>query len=288
MKRIIVLFLIATFLIAILLFIYNPGALEKVWLWIVGLIGVIISTVRNTINGIINFFKEENTSNPQDKPEEKVTVTKSVSQTSASNISQTSHLKLVETYEDKIHELEGQIAILQNQLKNSNSFDGFNGITLTVLRYFDDGETTLGLLFYEDDFFCYTLEDTYREVKKKGQTRIPQGIYKLGFNKNETKLTLKYRKTRPWFEYHLHVKNVPNYTGIYIHVGNTTKDTEGCLLVADSINSSDASKSIFNSRETFKKLYLKLKPYLDNNEPVRIRYYNEDWFQRFKLKKIVA
>ncbi len=294
MRNFVILILVALLAIAILLFIFNPEILEKIWLWIVGLIGFIISAIRNAIKGLVGLFKKDEEESTTTAASTKTDPSANLSVSSpqpASTIPATTtndRTLVIQEYEDKINELEGQILILENQLKKVTEYDQFQGTTLTVLRYFDDGATTLGLLFLNDKFFCYTLEDTYREVKIKKETRIPQGTYVLGFNRHLTGLTKTYRKSRPWFEYHLHVKDVPNYQGVYIHVGNTIKDTEGCLLVADSINSSSAKRSIYNSRETFKRLYLTLKPIIDSEKPVRIKYYNEDWFKRFKLKKIVA
>ena len=50
---------------------------------------------------------------------------------------------------------------------------------IEVLRYSDNGESTLGLLKVNGKFFCYTLEDQYQEVKVKHQTRIPEGTYNI-------------------------------------------------------------------------------------------------------------
>ena len=166
---------------------------------------------------------------------------------------------------------------METQLQGSDLDDSFDGTTLTTLRYFDDGETTLGLFFLDGKFFCYTLEDAYRKVKIKGKTRIPSGVYNVDFNRNDTGLTLKYRKTRPWFHYHLHVKKVPGFTGIYIHSGSTHEHTEGCLLVASNITSNDTTRMIYNSKVTFEKLYKVLKQRIDNGEKVRIKYYDEDF-----------
>jgi hypothetical protein len=55
---------------------------------------------------------------------------------------------------------------------------------LKVLRYSSQEDSTNGLLFeitqQGSHFLCYTLEDEYREEKKYGETRIPDGLYKLG------------------------------------------------------------------------------------------------------------
>ena len=118
---------------------------------------------------------------------------------------------------------------------------------MVVLRYYDDGRTTLGLLFMDNRFYSYTLEDTYHESKIPKETRIPAGEYPIDFNKNLTGLTKKYRKTRDWFDFHLEIKNVENFSGVYIHNGGSSDDTEGCVLIADGLLSNDKKKIRSNS-----------------------------------------
>src|SRR5690606_2699229 len=77
-------------------------------------------------------------------------------------------------------------------------------------RFSDNTDSTLGLMFkiigYEGKprlhFNSFVIEDEYREVKVKGETRIPAGRYELKIRKQDTPLTLKYRKRYPeWFQY---------------------------------------------------------------------------------------
>lgn len=258
-RWIIILVIIALFVFVALFFINNPGTIEDIWLWIIGLAGPIIAIFRNVTSRISSFFhfsKKENNANSKIK---------------------------TNTYKQEIDTLTQKISKLENELKtvDTSTGDNFDGFTITVLRYFDDGETTLGILFLENTFFCYTLEDTFHEIKIKGNTRIPAGTYKLNFNRAETALTKKYRETRsPWFEYHLEIKNVPDFSGIYIHCGSTHEHTEGCLLIADSIYSSDEKKTIFNSQKTFERFYKQIKSKLDEGEYVRIRILDENWINK--------
>lgn len=246
--------------IAVLLFLFNPELLEKIWLWIVGLIGVIISAVQRCIEWIKSQFSKTKSADPK-----------------TPNPEATQESEKLQAAEKKITELETTIQDLEKQLKMEESGGSYDGTTLTVLRYIHDDETTLGLLFIGYEFFSYTLEDTHRDSKIKGKTRIPKGTYSLGFMRRDTPLTLKYRKTRPWFKYHLHIQAVPGFTGIYIHSGSTHEDTAGCLLVASSIQSNNTRKMIHDSRVTFERLYKTLKPKIDAGENVRIRYYDEDF-----------
>ena len=109
---------------------------------------------------------------------------------------------------------------------------------LKVLRFSSQDDSTNGLLFNDSDgkmnFLCYTLEDEAREVKVKGETRVPAGTYKVelrtegGFNNKYTKKYGDFHKGM------LHVTNVPNFEFILIHTGNDDSHTAGCLLVGDS------------------------------------------------------
>ncbi len=158
--------------------------------------------------------------------------------------------------------------------------DRFDGVTMTVLRYSDDGTTTIGLLYVNGHYYCYTLEDTHQEEKIKGQTRIPAGKYNVDFLRVETELTLKYRTNFPWFDYHLEIQNVPDFTGIYIHSGGTHKHTKGCLLVSDSLNMSGTSTFLTNSKNTFERLYTYLKGELGKGRKVRLVIRDEKWFAK--------
>jgi hypothetical protein len=129
-------------------------------------------------------------------------------------------------------------------------------------RFSDNKKSTLGLLFKkasESDrliFQSYTLEDEQRLIKVKGDTRIPAGFYELGIQKNITPLTVKYQQRYPWFKHHIEVKNVAGFSGVYIHIGNTDDDTEGCILLGDNADNNNLGEgSVSNSTQAFKRFY---------------------------------
>ena len=100
-------------------------------------------------------------------------------------------------------------------------------MNITVERDVFNKDWTQGRLYVNDAFLCYTLEDTDRfleagskEDKVKGSTAIPRGVYKLTLS-----MSNRFKKTLP------EVLNVPYFTGIRIHAGNTKDDTDGCILV---------------------------------------------------------
>ena len=90
-----------------------------------------------------------------------------------------------------------------------------------VKRTFKGEEYTIGKLYIDDNYFCDTLEDTVRNgVKVYGKTAIPAGKYKV-----KKTMSPRFQKILP------EILNVPGFSGVRIHSGNTAADTEGCLLL---------------------------------------------------------
>lgn len=86
---------------------------------------------------------------------------------------------------------------------------------------------TIGCLFVNGTRFCDTLEDRVRdlshEAKIPGQTAIPAGRYEVIVNYSP-----RFKRNLP------RLLNIPGFTGILIHRGNTPSDTSGCILVGEN------------------------------------------------------
>lgn len=125
---------------------------------------------------------------------------------------------------------------------------------LKLYRKIFTDDSTIGELFIDGVFFCYTLEDKVRPVKIKNITAIPNGTYDVIIN-----FSNRFQKYMPL------LLNVPNYEGIRIHSGNKSADTEGCILVGGT----KTTDFIGNSRVTFSKLMTKLKA-VEKKEKIKI------------------
>jgi hypothetical protein len=123
------------------------------------------------------------------------------------------------------------------------------------LRYSSKDEYTLSSFIINDNPFCVVLEDEHRDKKVMHETRIPAGEYMLGIRKELTEMTQRYRKKFDWFKFHIEILNVKNFSGIYIHIGNTDKDTSGCLLLGQRPFGFTEKNKILESTITFKKFY---------------------------------
>jgi hypothetical protein len=143
---------------------------------------------------------------------------------------------------------------------------------LKLKRFHDDGKGTLGILFVDGVFECFTCEDTYRERKVQGETRIPAGTYWIDFRNIDSPKTRRYRVNYNWFTYHLHIKGVKDFKYVYIHIGNNATHSEGCILVGRQANKSgEEGPEVLKSKIAFKPLYQKIQKALQNGEGVQIK-----------------
>ena len=126
---------------------------------------------------------------------------------------------------------------------------------ITLIRIANRPTYCIGKLYIDGVYFCDTIEDTDRGLddkmaeeeilkrKVKGETAIPTGIYHVYLTYSP-----KYKKQMPLID------GVKGYSGIRIHSGNTSKDTEGCLIVGKN---KEVGK-VLESRKTYNALFKQL------------------------------
>ena len=120
-------------------------------------------------------------------------------------------------------------------------------MNLTIHRFEFGTDYTIGRLYVDDVYQCYTLEDKVRdssEPKVPGQTAIPTGTYNVIID-----MSTRFARLMP------HVLNVADFSGIRIHSGNTDKDTEGCILLGDTWAGTDW---VGQSKNAFEEFFPKL------------------------------
>jgi len=123
--------------------------------------------------------------------------------------------------------------------------------------------STVGRLFLDGIFECFTLEDGIRTHKVDGETAIPAGTYALVINYSPR---LKIQLPR--------LLDVPGFEGILIHPGNTAVNTRGCILVGRSWQ--DGSEAIGGSRAAFAPLKDKIAAAIGRGESVSVRVIQEN------------
>lgn len=103
---------------------------------------------------------------------------------------------------------------------------------LELRRKWLTDKSTIGELYVNGEFECFTLEDVVRPEKVYGQTAIPAGRYRVIFSKSP-----RFKRVLPL------LMHVPNFEGVRIHAGNTAVDTEGCILVGQERGEDKVLKS---------------------------------------------
>ena len=121
---------------------------------------------------------------------------------------------------------------------------------------------TIGKLYIDDVYFCDTIEDAVRDINKNGKfdngekkvhskTAIPYGTYEIKWTYSP-----RFKKYTP------QLINVPSFDGIRIHAGNTSADTEGCLILGEN----KQVGKVLNSRATINKFYPIIKEACSNGK----------------------
>ena len=110
-------------------------------------------------------------------------------------------------------------------------------------------------------YLCDTLEPQWRDYKNgarkiMGRSAIPEGRYAVVITYSP--------KLEQWLPLLL---NVPKFSGIRIHAGNTAEDTEGCILVGKNW---EVGK-VLDSRIWVHRLKKKIVEAKDRGEGVWIR-----------------
>tara|TARA_R110002012_G_scaffold266382_2_gene449917 strand:+ start:1723 stop:2193 length:471 start_codon:yes stop_codon:yes gene_type:complete len=148
---------------------------------------------------------------------------------------------------------------------------------LQLLRISSQEDSTNGILFEVTDsgrkFLSYTLEDEHREKKIKGETRIPDGEYKItlrtvgGFHEKYKNRFKSIHKGMLW------LRDIPNFKYVLLHCGNTDEHTGGCILVGKTQTENKGKYKdgfIGRSTEAYFDVYPPIAEALERGEEVTI------------------
>ena len=138
---------------------------------------------------------------------------------------------------------------------------------LTVKREWLNDECSIGELYVNGVFECFTLEDKDRgllqsmtlqqiqALKVYGKTAIPKGRYQVVIQYSP-----KHGKDLPL------LLNVKDYAGVEIHPGNTDVDTLGCILLGQM----RTTNSVLSSVKAFTAFLPKLQSAINRKEQIFI------------------
>lgn len=138
---------------------------------------------------------------------------------------------------------------------------------ITVYRQFQSKRTTISTVYIDGKFQCFGLENPHHDIKIPGNTRIPNGIYYVGLlshsdnhNNYKTRFPDSHRGI-------LHIKDVPGFEYILIHMGNYHEDTQdGHLLLGGSVNRQGSENYMISaSRLAYLNFYKNVIVAVENN-----------------------
>lgn len=151
---------------------------------------------------------------------------------------------------------------------------------LEVIRFSSHSDSTLGLLFDVTEgrkFLCFTIEDEARDTKVKGETRIPAGKYELKLRKEGGYHQRYVKKYGSMHKGMIHVQDVPGFTYILWHTGNTDEHTMGCLLLGDTSQQNITKEGFIGaSNDAYKRVYPSIAEAIENGDKVTATYIDYD------------
>jgi len=148
-------------------------------------------------------------------------------------------------------------------ITESESESKMDTVEITLIRDTFSDISTIGKLFINNIYECYTLEDVVREVEGRpvqswkidGETAIPRGRYEVIIAHSN-----RFQRNLP------RLLNVPGYDGILIHPGNYSQDTHGCILVG--LNKTPTT--IKDSKVAFELLLVKIELLINEGKKIYI------------------
>jgi hypothetical protein len=131
------------------------------------------------------------------------------------------------------------------------------------------------------EHLCYCLEDKVRTEKIAAQTAIPTGLYPLRYRK-EGRIYNHYvpkfgdlNQARGMIE----IAELPNFSYVMFHIGNSKADTAGCPLVGSKVDEAylqaTGDYKVLHSTATYRKVYPLLAAALDTKKPIWLDILND-------------
>lgn len=153
---------------------------------------------------------------------------------------------------------------------------------ISLKRIYTNNQYTIGHIYVDGTYVCDCIEDADRGLKDsmtldeirskkiKDKTAIPQGNYKVTMNVISPRFSKK-KYYKDFCGGRLpRITSVKGFDGVLIHIGNTDKDSSGCLIVGYN----KEKGKVLNSKQAFEKLYKMLDSANRNGEKIDIKIYS--------------
>lgn len=160
-----------------------------------------------------------------------------------------------------------------------------------ILRDTHGKDHTFSKLHLDNEYQCEGIEDEYRAIKVKGETRVPEGIYPLkcrvspSFSKYFYSHPTTYelitreeyqRNPGKYSGYTPHeliwIDPIPGFQFVLLHWGNTDDDTEGCYIVGTARGLISGQPAVTSSKAAYMRVYPKIMRAIKSGEPCTVEY----------------
>ncbi|MFC7522327.1 DUF5675 family protein [Parapedobacter sp. GCM10030251] len=142
---------------------------------------------------------------------------------------------------------------------------------IRIVRVAQGKNSTLSHLYIGGLFACYLLEDAIRPEKIPGLTCIPEGEYGLSLNSwagMNTRYAPRYPRLHQGM---IEITEIPNYSLVFIHIGNYHTQTAGCPLTGSYWQLVDDDYRVLHSAAAYKYVYpLLVKEIKQGNDRVLV------------------
>ncbi|MDX2250075.1 MAG: DUF5675 family protein [Bacteroidia bacterium] len=138
-------------------------------------------------------------------------------------------------------------------------------LTVTVVRFDHGPADTLGKLYINGKFQCYTLENT-----RSGKSLIPAGNYSVALKTSGGRhATYQYR----FKELHkgiLALTGVAGFESACIHIGNRVEDASGSIMTGTQVQRQTGGdfREVWFSDKAYLKIYPLISTQLEKGNPV--------------------
>lgn len=153
---------------------------------------------------------------------------------------------------------------------------------ISLKRIYTNNQYTIGHIYVDGTYVCDCIEDADRGLKDsmtldeirskkiKDRTAIPQGNYKVTMNVISPRFSKK-KYYKDFCGGRLpRITSVKGFDGVLIHIGNTDKDSSGCIIVGYN----KEKGKVLNSKQAFEKLYRMLDSANRNGDKIDIKIYS--------------
>ena len=117
---------------------------------------------------------------------------------------------------------------------------------MNLRRILETPNFTLGVFLQDEKIVCFSIELPFLD-NKRNISCIPKGEYEL--------IILSSKKRG----YHYFLPKVAGRSSILMHTGNSTKDTQGCILPVTNVSIENGNLVGYESRKALDKI-ISLKP----------------------------